>query len=389
MACGELVTFNRKNKTAYSAKWRETGFVCGNTNFPWEDNGGALQRRLIIFRFMNKVYDKDLRLLERIEHRELGAFLFKSAHAKRDAMKRFGSVDLLNKTKLTYSHKNYLNGNRVLPPTMIRWNNEIAASMNPLYCLLQDGLQTLKEEPMFLDTRRNISKENKCAVPMDIIYSAYKVYTRERFASMKCMDLTRDIYDSEFKTFGIVVERMTKHWRGQLKTCEFAIGIGSIAEHMSVYNQIQQANLESGSPTAAMTAVTAGTSSANAAAASDSNVPNNESLHEQYKAMILDLCGSGNSDPVWQKLADLIDFTGKRGGHKCPKPQQQLIASSIEYLERVMRESEDTDSDDESDSDSIQSQLYRPTEKRSIRDMYASSASSSAPELAYKISRRD
>lgn len=239
ISCGEMVSINRKNKPVYSALWKETGFIIGNSKPKWEDNGGALRRRMILFKFDYIVREKDLRMPSRIEHRTLGAILYKSSMAMKDAKERFGSIDLLGKSNFTYQHPDSVNGPYVLPPTMRKWNADLQAELNPLYCLITQSLETL-QEPLFLDNRAT-EDEERAFIPISMLHSAYTTFCKERFASMNAMDLTPDIYRGVFRQFNIkVLSRKTMMWQGQLITTDFVIGLGSVQEHASIYQQVKE-----------------------------------------------------------------------------------------------------------------------------------------------------
>ena len=238
MSCGERISFNRKNKTAYSANWKESGFFIGNTKMSWEDNGGALRRRMVLFKFDEAVPYKDSQLNKRL-YSNLGALLFKCCWARKDAMERFGSMDLLCKDgKFSHPHPNCLNKG-VLPPSMLQWNARLLLELNPLHALMTTGLQDADpDNPMFLDNRVLESEDQRCYVPLRMVNNAYRRYCKERYSQMAVSDLTRDIWHGCFQKLKLKVKSCTKMWRERRQKLQYVFGIGSINDHSTEYQDV-------------------------------------------------------------------------------------------------------------------------------------------------------
>jgi hypothetical protein len=226
MSTGEPVTINIKNKDAYSCdRWPVHVLLIGNTKPPWEDNGFALARRLVVFYMRKVVTQKDGRLASRIIADTLGASLFKYSLLYRDAVSHYRVTDPLEKDP----HRT--DGRAVFPPTIMRFNDSIRTTMNPLYKMLYDGLSSC-EEPLFLSPNNN-----NVFMPLDQFGQLYNDYCTKTFRNMKRQNFCEDVYNAVFNQFGIAVRRDAKMFdrgngRGaQMVEGNFVFGIGLVAHY--------------------------------------------------------------------------------------------------------------------------------------------------------------
>ena len=234
---GEKISFNRKNQGVYEGVWDETGLIIGNKKMKWQDTGGALRRRLIVFRYLYKVIFKDSLLHKRIENRELAAILCKCMLAYQDAKLKFKSSEVLSPYKLSYKPHNFHKGSQNIPPTMQEWNDRLQLEFCPLFCLLKESLE-MQSEPLFHDTRK-VPKEELKYIPLSLFARVYTAFVRTRFKGLDS-DLTQDVYASTFRDFNIhVEENVHKMWQGSLKRATFVVGIGSCTEDSAVYQELK------------------------------------------------------------------------------------------------------------------------------------------------------
>ena len=169
MSTGEPVTINIKNKDTYTCdRWPVHVLLIGNTKPPWEDNGFALARRLVVFYMRKVVTQKDGRLASRIIADTLGASLFKYSLFYRDAVSHYRVTDPLEKDP----HR--LDGRAVYPPTIIRFNDSVRTTMNPLYKMLYEGLSSCSE-PLFLSPNND-----QVFMPLDMFGQQYNEYCTVR-----------------------------------------------------------------------------------------------------------------------------------------------------------------------------------------------------------------
>ena len=297
MSTGEDVTINRKNKTAWSGRWREQGFIIGNTKMSWEDNGGALKRRIIVFRFPRQIVHKDTMMKQRIKNRSIAAILFKCAYAKFDAMMKYGSDDLLGKTSLT-SPVTYNNG-YILSPSLKKWNDDLQKSLNPLFALVTEGLESSKQR-LFYD-QRDVDDNQRCYIPLDLLIEAYGDFCKKRFKNMLVMDLTQEIWTGVFQQFNIKAKYDTRPWQGvdSLQTTTFIIGIGSQVEHNQVYSELKRNLLD-------------GTISSHQSMVTSTRETDNSEMLIDLKSFVFKLIDRIGIQRFWSQFNDLANVIGEK-----------------------------------------------------------------------------
>lgn len=170
MSTGEPVTVNVKNHPAFTTtKWPTHCLFIGNSKPPWEDNGFALTRRIVVFYMRKAVHHKDGLLAQRIHADTLGATLFKYSLLYRDAVAHHRCGDPLEKDPFR------TDGRAVYPPTIIRFNDSVRTTMNPLFKMLYEGLSGCGE-PMFVSAHNN-----EVFITMDAFTTQYNDYCKARF----------------------------------------------------------------------------------------------------------------------------------------------------------------------------------------------------------------
>ena len=184
MSTGEPVTVNVKNQPAFTTtKWPTHALLIGNSKPPWEDHGFALTRRIVVFYMRKAVSHKDGLLTQRIHADTLGATLFKYSLLYRDAVAHHGCGDPLEKDPFR------TDGRAVYPPTIIRFNDSVRTTMNPLFKMLYEGLSGCGE-PMFV-----AAHNNDVFITMDAFTAQYNDYCKARllFAASKCLEMPRTV----------------------------------------------------------------------------------------------------------------------------------------------------------------------------------------------------
>jgi len=76
MISGESLQVSVKFQTPYQTRFRVPGFMAGNVLPKWKDNSGSIRRRLVIFRFDQRIEKTDALLGRRLIE-EIPAFIVK------------------------------------------------------------------------------------------------------------------------------------------------------------------------------------------------------------------------------------------------------------------------------------------------------------------------
>ena len=93
MCSGENMTVAIKNKTPFSMKWSAPGALAGNELFNFNDNAGSIQRRIVLFRFENRVVSMDSDLDKKL-YGELPKILVKANKIYRRYAEKHGHQSL-------------------------------------------------------------------------------------------------------------------------------------------------------------------------------------------------------------------------------------------------------------------------------------------------------
>jgi len=94
MVSGEQVTVARKNMKAVSNQSWTVPMIWASNEFPdYSDNSGSVSRRLVVFKFLNLVAERDTKLKEKIIKGELASILIRCIRAYRAKVVEVGAQD--------------------------------------------------------------------------------------------------------------------------------------------------------------------------------------------------------------------------------------------------------------------------------------------------------
>ena len=189
---GEDLQINVKHKVAFSKTWDTPGMLAGNEVPSWVDNGGSVQRRVIVFEFAKAVVDGDMKLGEKLEA-ELPRILLKCNTAYRATAERHSHVNVWT----------------ILPKYFHATRDTLAQSVNSVEAFLASG-EVIKDESVYC--------------PMEDFRAALKTFEmRNNYKSKKYDD---DFFMGPFGKAGIRIEkRVKKPYRGQNRTRDYVMGV--------------------------------------------------------------------------------------------------------------------------------------------------------------------
>jgi len=133
MVSGERISVAAKYQTPYTIKWILPGWMSGNTLPGWEDHGGSIARRMIIFRFDERVTEHDTQLGAKIRS-EMGKFIVKANRAYREMAALHGSKNIWN----------------VLPEEFTEARDLSLASLSPVHLFFRSASVTVEEGAVHL-----------------------------------------------------------------------------------------------------------------------------------------------------------------------------------------------------------------------------------------------
>ena len=229
MMSGEPLSINRKGITSYQTRnWGEHVFMSGNAKPAWQDLAFAIVRRMFAVYMREEPKQKDLHIGKRIEAHEIGAILFKITHAYQHKLSLFRGND-------PFGDNPYDRTKKCVPKTIIGFSEVIRRDMNPMFCLMHEGLSTC-DRPMML--------HKDFIMTLSDFSEQYLSYTHKRFPNCKAL-LTDDLMDPVFKVFKITKELGAKvdpsqPAKNRLLTTKWLIGIG-LVEHYQ--EQIEAAEI--------------------------------------------------------------------------------------------------------------------------------------------------
>ena len=93
MVSGESISVAEKFKTPYSTRFSIPGFLSGNVLPAWQDHGGSIARRLLIFRFDQRITSHDTNLGAKIRE-EIPTFIVKANKAYHEMSSRHGTKNI-------------------------------------------------------------------------------------------------------------------------------------------------------------------------------------------------------------------------------------------------------------------------------------------------------
>lgn len=191
---GEDLQVNVKHKVAFSTTWDVPGILAGNEVPSWVDNGGSVQRRVIVWEFLRAVTNGDMKLGEKLEA-ELARIILKCNMAYRSTAERHSHVNIWT----------------ILPKYFHATRDTLAQSVNSVEAFLASP-EVVKGEDLFC--------------PMEDFRAALKTFEmRNNYKSKK--------YDGDFfmGPFGNakppirIEKRVKKVYRGSNRTRDYIVGL--------------------------------------------------------------------------------------------------------------------------------------------------------------------
>ncbi len=136
MVSAERISVAEKHKTPYSTTFTIPGFLSGNVLPDWKDHSGSISRRMLIFRFQQKITEHDMLLGSRIKT-ELPRFIVKANKAYRDMARQHGTKNIWS----------------VLPKELVQFSKDAMTENDPVAlfiktdkCILGDAFATILDE---------------------------------------------------------------------------------------------------------------------------------------------------------------------------------------------------------------------------------------------------
>lgn len=128
---GEAVSVNRKFQKAITIKWTSPVIMASNSQPPFDDIGGNIVRRFVIFLFNHAVQRSDPRLFDKLKL-ELPMLVVKFVRTYLQAIERHG-------------HQSLWDAN-VLPPIVHRAKQQYLVTTNPLSAFLESDIVVYGDE---------------------------------------------------------------------------------------------------------------------------------------------------------------------------------------------------------------------------------------------------
>ena len=192
MVSGEEIQVNVKHKKAFSTEWSVPMVLAGNEVPGWADNGGSIQRRIVLFDFKKPVKKGDMKLGEKL-NAELPRILRKCNEAYREAAGEYSDVNIWT----------------VLPKYFINTREALARTTNFVENFLASSFVIFGENLIcsFADFK-----------------SALKEYSISNSLHMK--QFTDDIFAAPFEKHGItILGSQTREYNGNSVTMDFIQGV--------------------------------------------------------------------------------------------------------------------------------------------------------------------
>lgn len=179
---GEWVRLPRKYKDAISVEWKAPGVMAGNELPSWQDNAGSLQRRLVIFQFMERVIDTNTRLSQELS-KEIPSILVKSAKLYLKAANDFGHADIW----------------QYLPEKFTQRRDDVGTATNALVHFLASGKIEFSDDKV------------ACYVKEKTFVAAFNEHCKENsFARHRFTD---DYINNPLTSKGVeIVKRVRREW---------------------------------------------------------------------------------------------------------------------------------------------------------------------------------
>ena len=191
LVSGEEVQVNVKHEKAFMCAWDVPMALAGNEVPGWADNGGSIQRRIVVFEFKKPVRGGDMKLGEKL-NAELPNILRKCNKAYLDMAEKHSDVNIWS----------------VLPTYFINTRDALARATNFIENFLASDAVIIGEEEI-------------CA------FAEFKQALKEHASmnSLHTKQLTDMIFDGPFVKFGIkMIGTQTLVYNGKKNTTEYIRG---------------------------------------------------------------------------------------------------------------------------------------------------------------------
>lgn len=170
---GEDVQVAEKHKIAKSIVWTVPGMLSGNEVPQYSDNAGSISRRLMVFKFDNKVKKGDTTLGHKLKA-EMPYIIQAAAKGYLDAVNRYGSADIWD----------------IVPEYFKKTKDDMAENTNAL-------MHFLKSDAVRISP--------KCYVRSKVFVSAFNDHCKEN--NLGTVKWCNDYYLGPFSCFGIKTQR--------------------------------------------------------------------------------------------------------------------------------------------------------------------------------------
>lgn len=188
---GEDLQVNVKHKKAFSVQWAVPGALAGNEVPAWVDNGGSVQRRVLLWEFAKTVTNGDMKLGEKLM-KELPQILAKCNKAYLEMAGRHSDVNVWT----------------VLPAYFRETRDRFAQSVNSV-------------EAFLASTEVIVGPNLFC--PMEDFRCALKTF--EIANNFKSKKYDADFFRGPFTKYNLTTVRGKKTYRGQSRTRDYLYGV--------------------------------------------------------------------------------------------------------------------------------------------------------------------
>lgn len=178
MVSGESISIPRKNKTALNITWEVPALLAGNHVPSYQDVGGRIARRFVVFNFNTLIKDKDTTLRSRILRDELPKIVLHCLANYHDLLEKVGAGQLRN----------------FLPRAMRETEDEMRTETSPLYNFIVNG-----------DDHYTITHDKTSKVRLEELRKAFQNHVRFTLRREKEVKWTGD--HNPIKAAGYEVKR--------------------------------------------------------------------------------------------------------------------------------------------------------------------------------------
>jgi hypothetical protein len=191
LVSGEEVQVAVKHKKAFMCEWNVPMALAGNEVPGWADNGGSIQRRIVVFEFKKPVRGGDMKLGEKL-NKELPYILRKCNKAYLDMARQHSDVNIWS----------------VLPIYFINTRDALARATNFIENFMASDAVSLGEDEI-------------CS------FTEFKLALKEHATmnSLHTKQLTDDVFDGPFAKYNVkMLGTQTLVYNGKTTTSEFLRG---------------------------------------------------------------------------------------------------------------------------------------------------------------------